>query len=752
MVGDGVVVAVLSVEGPQLVARVIDAVLPDLKRDDELVVFAVDERAVRAALGPTRRIEVVAHPFHELGRALAARAAGRAVLCIEDHAYVPDRRALASLRTAVLGDGVAAVVPMTNGAPWPQNPGDVPDLAASRDDIRAVARSVSSTGRGPAVTVDRPGGPVVAVAPHAVAALDRPLVDFTAATIAAAAADAGPVVTCPTAYVHATKRLPLLSAALIVKDEVRNLETCLGSLEPLVDEIVVYDTGSTDGTPELARVLGATVIEGFWDDDFARARNEVLRYCRGSWVLSIDADEQVENPDAIGPVLRDALVQQDHEISDVLALHLHNLEGSALAPVRSPQSNLVSRLFRRQRVRWAGALHEQPVHRAGQPELVASIAEIPVLLHSGYLAEMVDDRDKRERNLRIAVRGLDGTQDEGKAHFDIGRSLTLLGRHEEAMAEFELGTRSLNPVFARSALELGIMSLLDLRRHDEVWAWLDRLRAVSPYPGLVRWFEGCAHLQEGRGDAALAAWDGISDYNDRFSNNTEDRLHLMRAQAHKVEHRLREASQCALDAVRCNPTVGGAWHFLAATSSEHPDLLAEATHLVPDERVMAVLAQLFPVGDDDADRVCEALWTAHPGHRHVLAFTTDLAPRLPLPALLRWVTRFADAGLGDAGALERVGGDPARTTVERAVCLALAVDLLGRDHLRAPLAERVRAADLGELAAVADQVLALATGAADEVVVAGATDPARAAVIAERLRAHGFPAEAAATEAHVAAR
>ncbi len=85
----------------------------------------------------------------------------------------------------------------------------------------------------------------------------------------------------------------LVSACLIVKDEETILADCLASLQGLVDEIVVYDTGSTDGTIELARAAGAKVIEGYWDDNFGRARNTALEQCTGQWILHIDADETI---------------------------------------------------------------------------------------------------------------------------------------------------------------------------------------------------------------------------------------------------------------------------------------------------------------------------------------------------------------------------------------------------------------------------------------------------------------------------
>ena len=64
----------------------------------------------------------------------------------------------------------------------------------------------------------------------------------------------------------------LVSACLIVKDEEHNLPSCLGALNGIADEVVIYDTGSSDGTIALAEDSGATVVRGYWDDDFGRAR------------------------------------------------------------------------------------------------------------------------------------------------------------------------------------------------------------------------------------------------------------------------------------------------------------------------------------------------------------------------------------------------------------------------------------------------------------------------------------------------
>ena len=83
-----------------------------------------------------------------------------------------------------------------------------------------------------------------------------------------------------------------LSVVVIVKNEARNIGVCLRSVA-FADEIVVLDSGSTDGTPQIARSLGASVtIDSDWQG-FGVQKNRALALATCDWVLSIDADERV---------------------------------------------------------------------------------------------------------------------------------------------------------------------------------------------------------------------------------------------------------------------------------------------------------------------------------------------------------------------------------------------------------------------------------------------------------------------------
>jgi glycosyltransferase involved in cell wall biosynthesis len=88
-----------------------------------------------------------------------------------------------------------------------------------------------------------------------------------------------------------------LSVVLITHNEEANLPRTLESVIPLVrdgeGEIVVVDSGSTDGTLEIARAHGAKVFSESWKG-FAAQKNSAMDKASGDWVLQLDADEALE--------------------------------------------------------------------------------------------------------------------------------------------------------------------------------------------------------------------------------------------------------------------------------------------------------------------------------------------------------------------------------------------------------------------------------------------------------------------------
>jgi Flp pilus assembly protein TadD len=89
-----------------------------------------------------------------------------------------------------------------------------------------------------------------------------------------------------------------LGLSMIVKNEAHTLWMCLESVRGIVSQIVVADTGSNDGSADIAREFGATVITIPWENDFAKARNASLNGLSTDWVLVLDADEELDRKTA----------------------------------------------------------------------------------------------------------------------------------------------------------------------------------------------------------------------------------------------------------------------------------------------------------------------------------------------------------------------------------------------------------------------------------------------------------------------
>lgn len=85
-----------------------------------------------------------------------------------------------------------------------------------------------------------------------------------------------------------------VSILIPTKNEAGNLPACLASVR-FAGEVVVVDSGSTDGTPDLARAAGATVVDFRWDGRFPKKKNWALAHVpfRHEWVFILDADERI---------------------------------------------------------------------------------------------------------------------------------------------------------------------------------------------------------------------------------------------------------------------------------------------------------------------------------------------------------------------------------------------------------------------------------------------------------------------------
>jgi glycosyltransferase involved in cell wall biosynthesis len=216
-----------------------------------------------------------------------------------------------------------------------------------------------------------------------------------------------------------------VSLSMIVKDEAASIADVLADASAFCDELVVADTGSTDGTPELARAAGARVVHVPWTDDFAAARNASLDACTGDWIVWLDADDRV--PPASQQAFTRVLADLGEGDVDVLVSPYHCAFDEHGAPTFT---TLRERVLRREAgLRWGGAIHEvvdiTAARTRDEPELVVE--------HRRTEAQAAQDEG---RNLRILEKlYADGDRSPRTLYYR-ANELRDSERHEEATAAY----------------------------------------------------------------------------------------------------------------------------------------------------------------------------------------------------------------------------------------------------------------------------------------------------------------------------
>jgi glycosyltransferase involved in cell wall biosynthesis len=147
---------------------------------------------------------------------------------------------------------------------------------------------------------------------------------------------------------------PRLAVLVVAGNEEQNLACCLDSARFADERIVVVDATSADATLEIARRLADVVsVRAF--DNFANQRNAALALASADWVLSIDADERV-TPE-LAAEIRGRLVDSSNTCVGFRVPIRSEILGRPFG-FSGTQHDLPLRLFRRDRSRWIGLVHE----------------------------------------------------------------------------------------------------------------------------------------------------------------------------------------------------------------------------------------------------------------------------------------------------------------------------------------------------------------------------------------------------------
>ncbi len=270
---------------------------------------------------------------------------------------------------------------------------------------------------------------------------------------------------------------PAISACLIVKNEEANLPRILESLRSEVDEIIVVDTGSTDGTVEIARSSGAQVFHFPWRDDFSAARNASLSHASGDFIIWVDADDQLL-PSSPGALRRLCTELPFDSWGYWVDVHCPTDPwDESVAILRQ------ARMFRNHiGVRFHGRIHEQaappPPHPAGGLTFQSQVS----IKHWGYVESGDVPKRRSERNRRLLELAIADRPDNHFDRYNLGLQYAAEREFEQALDVLDqaiaLWLRDPGPEtgFVPALFSTAAMAAVEIPNYEEAL----RIEALAP--------------------------------------------------------------------------------------------------------------------------------------------------------------------------------------------------------------------------------------------------------------------------------
>lgn len=307
-----------------------------------------------------------------------------------------------------------------------------------------------------------------------------------------------------------------ISACYMVKNGEKDLRRSLESVAKHVDEIIVVDTGSTDGTVSVAEEFGARIFHEPWQDDFSTPRNVAIREAKGDWIVFLDADEYF--PDDMAKNLRGVIKMAKKNAMTLLYVKMFNVDADHDNKII--ETIYLPRIFENApSVHYVGKIHED-VTRDDKPlERVMAPADMLVLYHTGYSASIVVS--KLKRNLKLLLEELETTDDPERIYSYLVDCYYGSGDWENAekYARLELEARRSLSSSAHKIL-LTILKK-DPSRFDEYFKFVEL--AVERYPHMPEFSMQLALCLAQKGDyrEAVAEMERTLDKFENFGEHFE---------------------------------------------------------------------------------------------------------------------------------------------------------------------------------------------------------------------------------------
>ena len=325
-----------------------------------------------------------------------------------------------------------------------------------------------------------------------------------------------------------------VSACVIMKNEISHVEAWLNNVRVFVQEIIVVDTGSTDGTNEfLAKQFDVKLISYEWQHDFAQAKNVALQEATGDWLVFTDADECYYHPKNIIEYLEQ--LDKQYADMDVIFCPIDNIDADNNNEIIN--SDVVPRIIRNHvGIKYIGALHEQ-LTKGREPwqDIKYIMADRNLAIrHSGYSTKIISF--KHQRNYEILCQVMGKSNKPEMYYGFLSESLLGMEKYQQALEYAILAMESpYQPAiqkerFAQVAIEsmdklgLAISDIFSLQQAEAICQTI--LKRNKWHVGtLCQWLDMKLTVYEN--DHQEKITDIIQDLHHLYGENSQDIQQLM---------------------------------------------------------------------------------------------------------------------------------------------------------------------------------------------------------------------------------
>lgn len=266
----------------------------------------------------------------------------------------------------------------------------------------------------------------------------------------------------------------LLTIGVPVSNQIETIERCLSHVKPLLDELdaelVVIDTGSTDGTVDVCKSYGARIVVYPWCDNMSAVRNAGIYHAKGEWYLSIDDDEWFENVDDILRFFKSGMyrkcdtatyIQRSYQILSGEIYHdNHTLRMARITP----------------ELHFEGRIHDSMI----VPFTAKNCQLFSYTHHYGFVVDDVQKaREKYTRNTSILLYDVYEYPADLRYNFQLANELKCESYYKQAIAYFIRGiaieSEMADPYFGKLHV-VNLLSSLHDSKDERTFAYTEFLK------------------------------------------------------------------------------------------------------------------------------------------------------------------------------------------------------------------------------------------------------------------------------------